>query len=48
MGEQVIVRTDLTKQYGILLLWIIFACIFKKEKYSDYWVRTVPENQLPF
>ena len=49
MGEQVIVLTDLTKQYGnFTAVDHIRLHIQKKEKYSDYWVRTVPENQLPF
>lgn len=48
MGEQVIVLTDLTKQYGNFTAVDHIRLHIQKEKYSDYWVRTVPENQLPF
>ena len=47
MGEQVIVLTDLTKQYGnFTAVDHIRLSISGKERSSDYWVRMVLESQL--
>ena len=47
MGEQVIVLTDLTKQYGNFTAVDHIRLNIQKEKSSDYWGRTELENRLP-
>ena len=48
MGEQVIVLTELTKQYGKFTAVDHIRLSIGKEKSSVCWVRTVPESQLLF
>lgn len=48
MGEQVIVLTELTKQYGKFTAVDHIRLSIRKGEISVCWVRTVPESQLLF
>ena len=48
MGEQVIVLTDLTKQYGNFHCCGSYSPAYSKMENIRILVRTVPENQLTF